>query len=342
MARPQLPKLPFDIPEINFERLISRSLARLISKELDLAGIKVSVNTLLEFAVIPAFVLFILLSIALFISGLGFIVSGVAAIAVAALYIAFIYLYLEFKIDARKTKVELMLPDYFQIVAANLRSGISLERAMLLAARPEFGFLSDDIKEMSRRVFGGQTLEASLQDFASRYRSYQLRHATRMIMEALRYGGAMSDLISQISRDIRSQQLIQKEVAGQLLMYSIFVAFAGLVAAPVLYGLTTQMIIITDSVWNGILQSNPGGLPTIGISFLRPSPPKITPDEYRTFSYAAILVITGFASLIMSAISTGSAVKGLRYLPVFIAVGLIIYFIVQNVIASMFSSLGTV
>ncbi len=74
-----------------------------------------------------------------------------------------------------------------------------------------------------------------------------------MIIESLRYGGAMADLIGQIARDIRQQQLIQKEVAGQLMMYSIFVAFAGLIAAPVLYGLTTQMIVITDSVWNGIL-----------------------------------------------------------------------------------------
>lgn len=337
---PSIPKLPFDIPEINFERLVSRGLARFISRELDLAGVKMSVNTLLELAIIPFFVIFVAMTLGLILAvGIEFLLAGAAGLVVGILYIAFIYLYLEYLIDARKTKLELMLPDYLQIVAANLRSGISLERAMLLAARPEFGFLTEDVKEMSRRVFGGQTLEASLQDFANKYRSYQLRHALRMVTEALRYGGAMSDLISQISRDIRSQQLIQKEVAGQLMMYSIFVAFAGLIAAPVLYGLTTQMIVITDGVWNGILQSNPGGLPTTGIAFLRPSPPKITPAEYRDFSYAAILVITGFASLIMAAISTGSAVKGLRYLPVFIAVGFIIYFIVQNVIASLFTSI---
>ena len=163
-----------------------------------------------------------------------------------------------------------------------------------------------------------------------------------MITEALRYGGAMADLIAQLSRDIRSQQLIQKEVAGQLLMYSIFVAFAGLLAAPVLYGLTSQMIVITDGVWNGILQANPNGLPSTGVAFLKPSPPKITPDEYRDFSYAAIVIITGFASLIMSAISTGSAVKGLRYLPIFMGVGLVIYFIVGNVIGALFSGLGSV
>jgi archaeal flagellar protein FlaJ len=335
--------MQFKLPEINFERFMSRGFARWLSREMDLAGMKLSVNRVLEYAAIPFVAIFIVGSVAIYtLLGFGFAGSVALGLVSSILYVVFIYLYIEYKIDDKKTKVEQLLPDYFQIVAANLRSGISLERAMLLAARPEFGFLSDDVKEMSRRVFGGQTLESSLQDLANRYRSYQFRHAIRMITEALRYGGAMADLIQQISRDIRSQQLIQKEVAGQLMMYSIFVAFAGLIAAPVLYGLTTQMIVITDGVWNGILQSNPGGLPTTGVAFLRPSPPQITPAEYKEFSYAAILVITAFASLIMAAISSGSAVKGLRYMPVFIGVGFLIYFVVQNVIASLFSSIGSV
>lgn len=327
---------------INFERFISRDAARFLSRELDLSGMPMSVNRLLSLMIVPGFALFIILAFSLYFLGFEILESWGAGIGAAVLYVVFIFLYIEYKIDQRKTQVEVMLPDFFQIVAANLRSGISMERAMLLAARPEFGSLSDDVKEMSRRVFGGQTLEASLQEFAARYRSYQLQHAVRMIVEALRYGGAMSDLIGQIGRDVRNQQLIQKEVQGQLLMYTIFVAFAGLIAAPVLYGLTSQMIVVTDSVWNGILQSNPNGLPTTGVSFLRPSPPKITPETYRNFSYIAIIVITGFASLIMSAISTGSPLKGLRFMPIFIIVGIVVFLVVQSVIGGLFSSLGSV
>lgn len=330
------------IPEVNFERLVSRSMARGLSKELDLSGVKWSVNRLLQLMALPAAAIIIVLLIVLYYFQLGALISVGGAVALGVVYAALVYLYLEYKIDQRKSRMEGMLPDYFQIVAANLRSGISLERAMLLAARPEFGLFSEDIKEMSRRVFGGQTLEASLQELASRYRSFQLKHAVRMIIESLRYGGAMADLIAQLARDIRGQQLVQKEVAGQMLMYSIFVAFASMIAAPVLYGLTTQMIVVTDGVWSGILQSNPGGLPTVGVSFLKPSPPKITPSEYKTFSYAAVIIITGFASLIMSAISSGSAVRGLRYLPVFVIVGLIIYTIVQGVVGALFNSIGSV
>jgi pilus assembly protein TadC len=333
-----MPKIP--IPEINFDRLISRGLSRRISKELDLAGVKTSVNMVLELTIVPALILFLVMAFLLYYLSFGFLLSWVISLLVSGLYIAAIYLLMEYLIDKRKTALETMLPDFLQIASANLRSGISLERAMLLAARPEFGFLSEDVKEMNRRVFGGETLENAMQEFAQKYRSYQLQHAVRMILEALRFGGAMADLLAQIAKDMRNQQLIQKEISGQLMLYTIFVAFAGLFAAPTLYGLTNQMIVVTDTVWAGILQSNPSGLPATGLSFFKPSPPKITPAEYTDFSYVAIIVITSFASLIMSAISTGSPVRGLRFLPIFVIVGLLIYFVVGHVVSGLFSTIG--
>jgi archaeal flagellar protein FlaJ len=327
--------------KINFERLVSRNVGRFLSRELDLAGIKMDVARLLRYAIVGAITILIIVSFALFLLlKLNVFIAFFAGLAGAGLFVASIYLILEYLIDKRKTTMETMLPDFFQITSANLRSGIALDRAMLLGARPEFKFFSDDIKDMSRRIFGGETLDGALKGIGTRYRSYQLNHAIRMITESLRYGGAMADLLESISRDIRNQQILQKEVAGQLFMYSIFIAFAGLIAAPALYGLTGQMIAITDQVWNGILASNPHGLPSTGVSFLKPTPPQITPGTYTNFSIAAIVVITAFASLIMAAISTGSPVKGLKYLPLFVLGGIGIYFVVGKIVAGLFSGIG--
>ncbi len=326
---------------VRFEMLVSRGVSRRVSQELDLAGVKMPVEGVMRIAILGFFLLFFLVSTLMLIMVKIFApLAGIAGLAAGVFYLVAMYFVLEYMIDNRKTKLEDMLPDYFQIASANLRSGIALDRAMLLSARPEFSFLSDDIKDMNRRIYSGENFENALKEFSARYRSMELSHAVRMMLEALRYGGAMADLFEQISKDMRSQQLVQKEIAGQLFMYSIFIAFAGLIAAPVLYGLTSQMIVVTDSIWKGILAANPGGIPATGVSFLRPSPPKISPEAYYDFSLAAILIITGFASLIMSAVSTGSAVKGLRYMPVFIVVGVIIFFMMQRVIAGMFASIG--
>jgi len=325
---------------INLERYFSRGLVRTLSNELDLAGIKKSVNDLLNIMAFPALAIIILFSIFLSTSGVEPALSVFLGIIMGIVYIVFVYLFIEYKIDQRKTKLEVMLPDFFQIVAANLKGGMPLDRAMLHAARAEFSFLSDDIKEMSRRVFSGETLENSLKEFSYKYRSQQLQHSIKMIIEAIKYGGAMADLILQLSKDMRDQQITQKSVAGQMTMYSIFIAFAGLVIAPILYALTTQMITITTTVWSGILASNPNGLPSMGMSFLTPTPPQITVSVYRIFAYIAIVITTAFASLIMSSISNGSALKGLRMMPVFIIIGIAIYFLGSNMMSTMFGSLG--
>ncbi|HVC58515.1 MAG TPA: type II secretion system F family protein [Candidatus Acidoferrales bacterium] len=322
-----------------FERYLPIGIVKAISREATMAGLKRTANQILQIMAVGAVATAIVMTLVLFIAGWG-VLAPIVGVVSGAVFIIAVYMVIEYLIDGRKTKLEEMFPDYLQIASANLRSGIALDRAMLLAARPEFTFLSDDIKEMNRRIFSGETFEAALKDFASKYRSYELGHAVRMMLEALRYGGAMADLLEHISKDLRNQQLIQKEVAGQLFMYSIFIAFAGLIAAPVLYSLTSQMISVTDQVWKGILTANPGGLPTTGISFLKPSPPKISPGTYHTFSLISIAVITAFASMIMSAISTGSALKGLKYLPVFMIVGFGVFFIGQAFIGSLFSSLG--
>lgn len=328
--------------QIVFERLVARSVARRLSNEIDLAGVKTTVEKLLKLAIVGSILILVGVSALLYILNFGSLIAALGGMGASALFLATIYLVLEFKIDGRKTRLEAMLPDYLQIASANLRSGIALDRAMLLAARPEFGFLSEDIKEMNRGIFGGESFDVALRAFAARYRSLQLNHAVRMILEALRYGGAIADLLEQISKDMRSQQMIQKEVAGQMLMYSIFIAFAGLIAAPVLYGLTSQMIVITDSVWKGILASNPAGLPTAGVSFLKPSPPQISPQTYYNFALFAIILICGFASLIMSAIASGSVIKGIRYVPIFIIVGLLIFIVVQSAVGSLFTGIGSV
>ena len=193
---------------------------------------------------------------------------------------------------------------------------------------------------MNRRVFGGENLGEALKGLAGKYKSYQLTHSVRMIIESLTYGGAMADLLEQLAKDMRNQQLTQKEISGQLFLYSIFIAFAALIASPVLYGLTSQMIVVTDSVWKGILSANPGGLPSTGFTFLKPTPPKITPTEYRYFALASISVITCFAALIMSAISSGSAIKGLRWLPVFLLIGIALFFIMQTLIGGIFAGIA--
>ncbi len=326
---------------INFERLVSRGVARFLSDELDLSGSEMSVNNFLQIAILGGFSIFIVAGVLItlyFKSDIGLgIVGGLVA---AGIFLVSIYAMLEYNVDKRKTFVEAILPDYIQLTAANMRSGVSLDKAMISAARPEFKYFSKDVTQMDKQVYSGETMQNALLRLGLRYRSRQLRHMMRMMNESIRYGGNMNDLLTQMAKDLRGQAIIQKEISGQLFLYTIFIAFAVLIGAPSLYALTNKMIGVTDTVWAGILKTNPNGLPSTGVAFIRPSPPKITTSQYYTFSIVAILMITSLGSLIVATISTGSVLRGIKYLPLFIIVGMGVFFAVSALINTVFGSVG--
>jgi hypothetical protein len=327
----------------SFEKLVSRDIVRYVSSELDLAGIKITVNRFFQIAILGGIDILIITSLLLFflfhVFSLFAVIGGILA---AGLFEAVIYAILEFLIDKRKTFMESILADYLQITSANIRSGMSIDKALLSAAKPEFKYFSDDVKLVSEQVYAGETIENSLNMLAGKYRSVQLKHTVRLIIESIYYGGGITDLLNQVSKDIRNQQMIQKEISGQLFMYSIFIAFASIIGAPALYGLTSQMIKVTDTVWQGILQQNPGGLPSEGISFLKPSPPQITIQDYQYFAMISIFIVATFCAFITSAISSGSTIKGIRYAPLFIITAFVVYFIVLTVMNGIFTGISGV
>jgi hypothetical protein len=326
---------------ITFERLVSRNIVRFISSEMDLSGTKMTVNKMFQIMIIGGL---LIMSLSAFILALYFKFNvGLASILGIAFAVGFefsIYALLEFNIDRRKSFVDSILPDYLQLTAANIRSGIALDKSMLAAARPEFEYFSEDIKLMSDRLYSGETLHDALIFLGNRYRSQQLQRTLRMVLEAVQYGGGMTDLLNQIGKDIRAQATIQKEISGQLFMYTIFIAFAALIGAPVLYALTDQMISVTSGIWSSISRETTGNLTTTGVSFLKPTAPKITPSQYNTFALSAIILITGIGAFIVSVISSGSILKGMRYVPLFIIIGLVVFYVTSIAIGGIFSSIS--
>lgn len=325
-----------------FERLVGRDISRFVSSELDLSGLKMNVNEFLGIALVGGIVITVIGAFAAVVSiHISPLLAFVAGLVGGIIFEVMLYGLLELMIDGRKEFVEKILPDYLQLTSANMRSGVSLSRAMTLSVRPDFKYFGDDINMMGRQLYSGDTMQNAFKRLAAKYRSVTLNRTTRVILESEQYGGGLADLLNQIAKDLRGQRMVQKEVSGQLFMYTIFIAFAALVGAPTLYGLTNQMIGVTTKVWSQINIGNLGATPSVGASFIKLSKPQITPTSYYYFSLVAIVIITGFGAFIISAISSGSALKGIKFLPVFIIAGIAIFFIVSAVMNTVFSSFGT-
>ncbi|MEM4255366.1 MAG: type II secretion system F family protein [Candidatus Norongarragalinales archaeon] len=251
------------------------------------------------------------------------------------LSLALFYVWLNSRVDSRSRKIEEVLPVALQMISANIRAGMTLENAVWSSARPEFGPFKDEIQRMSAKSFGGAPLNETLKEMSKRVNSQLVERAIRLINEGIVLGGEMAHLLDQVASDIRSTQLLQKEIAVATTTYAIFIIFAAVVASPLLFSVSTYYAVLNEKLAEKQLKGSEGqnfSLPPQAGPFSAfvssPGQKKggITSNEIRLFSITTIAVSAFFASLILGLIREGKSVRGLKYAPIFVLVALGLYF----------------
>ena len=316
---------------------------------------KISTRVFLGFAIFftIAFGLF-LFFITPFITDLS-IVHIVAPLVGMVISAAGFYILLISNADARAQEIEQIIPDVLQIIASNIRAGMTLENAIWSAARPEFGPLKDEIKRVSADTFSGAPIQESLTNMTKRIRSVILGRAVRLIVEGIKLGGEMSHLLEEVAEDIRAQFRLHREISTQTMMYSIFIVFAAVIAAPILFSVSVYYSDINETILQkqaNSQKSTPGAtggnapgssqLKSIklpGFSSGASNPNRITASDVRTFALSCIIITTFCAGLVIGVFRTGKALSGLKYAPILTLIGLGIFFGVNAGLKSLFASL---
>jgi len=239
-------------------------------------------------------------------------------------------------VEKRSGFVETILPDALQLMAANIKSGFIPSRAMLLSARKEFGPLSDAIKQAGKEMMTGKSLQVALSTIPKTIKSDVLNNTIYLIIRGVRSGGQLVALFEETAVDIRRKESIKKEVKANILMYGIFIGFAGCVGAPGLYALSNYLVTTISSL--GSVAQIPDQFQT-RLPLMEFGQIGISGDFIFWFSIAAILITTFFGGLIIGIIDTGKEKTGIKYIPMMMIVGLSVFFIGRIVIVSMFGTL---
>ncbi|MBL7160268.1 MAG: type II secretion system F family protein [Candidatus Aenigmarchaeota archaeon] len=239
-------------------------------------------------------------------------------------------------IERRAHFAESILPDALQLMAANSRAGHIPSRALMLSARKEFGPLSDAIKKAGKEMITGKSLEESFMIIPRYIRSNILKRSMQLIISGTRSGGQFAELLEQNAEDIRRKQGITKEVRANVTMYVIFIGFAGCVGAPVLYALSTFLTVTISKLGSAATFTEEA---SSQVSFLQFSGIAVSPEFLFFFSLAAVLITTFFGGIIIGSIASGSEKAGAKYVPIFMIVGLLVFFAAQAFIQTSFGSL---
>lgn len=232
------------------------------------------------------------------------------------------YIFLDMKIFNRTMAIEDVLPDYLQLASANISAGMPIDRALWFAVRPRFGILAKEIEDVAKSTVSGEDLSVALVRFADKYDSVLLKRSINLLLEGMDAGGEIAGLLNKVSMNIQETRILKKEMAANVMTYAIFIGFATVVAAPVLFGLSGQLLIVIQQIM-GMLGATGGG----GMMALSLSGDSITIADFRIFSVATLFVTSMFSAFIISIIRKGNIKEGARFIPIFIIGTIILYFI---------------
>jgi Flp pilus assembly protein TadB len=242
------------------------------------------------------------------------------------------YLTLDVAIFKRKQKLEEVLPDFLQLASSNIRAGMTIDRALWYAVRPRFGILANEIEEVAKRTVAGEPLDTALRHFVKKYDSKTLDRSMNLLIEGLRAGGEIGDLLNKIAGNIQETNLMKKELAANVTTYIIFITFATLIAAPFLFGMAYQLIIVIQEVFSRV-DISPGTSAGMPLTITKGT---IATGDFQIFAIVSLIITSLFSAMIISAIKKGNLTAGLRYIPTFM-IGSVLLFLLVVKLFGMFT-----
>ncbi|KHO46423.1 MAG: type II secretion system protein F GspF2 [archaeon GW2011_AR3] len=247
-----------------------------------------------------------------------------------------IYSYLDMVIFNRTKKIEEILPEFLKYISENLRGGMSFDRALFSSIRPEYGILSNEVSLVAKRVMSGEDVEDALEDFMDKYDSPMLKRSFGLVIEGMKGGAPLADLMDRIQADLVETMELKSEMAATNSTYVIFLTSIVLFIAPGLFGLSFNLLLVFQKIAGTLSASTAGSQSSLPI---RISSIQVDPEGFKTFSMIALGIIAVFTSMIISIIRKGNVKQGIKYIPVFAVVSISMYIIFRLIFLAVFGGL---
>ena len=337
--------------------LFPRERVRSLEKELLSAGIGIPGDAFAGYVILNVLILAVFISVFLLVfeptaSPITGFIGDIVEIPLPAIwaiffvvllvslyFLAFILLsaFVVTRVENRRNQLELVLPDFLMLVSSNIKAGMTLDQAMWYAAKPEFGLLSEEVKEVVKGSFSGESLEDALDELSLRFNSKVFERTILLIKQANATGGELTDVLERTAEDVRDTIIMRKEIAASLVMYEIFVLFAAVVGTPFLFAVAGKLIEVFEKISVHLPASGVGGgsgiTPFSAVTF---GGPMISSLDFFYFSLPTIFITCLISSFIVSVIRSGSRTEGMKYFPFVLIGAYLVYWLAAAFLSSIF------
>ncbi len=313
-------------------KILPKKLVKRYKELLGYTNIKTEPNKFIGFVILFGVLMALAGATAIsFILPLSTMYFFLVLVSVYVFFEVVVYLLLVLSTDSKAKFVEKVLPDALQIMSMNIKAGMTTDRALLLAARPEFGPLEKELNRAGKQILAGMEISQALLEIPKRIHSQLLERTIRLIVEGVSSGGELSDLLQQTAEDIQNSNVVKGEVQSNVLMYAIFIFFAAGIGAPLLYGISTYLVGILSVQFSQFQVSE-----TVTTGMMR-GEINISQEFLLLFPVISLIVTSIFGSLIIGIIKEGDEKGGIKIIPLLLVVSLAVFFFVRVIVSGIFA-----
>lgn len=309
---------------LNFAKLFPVKYRNHLKKQFAYAGLRIDPNSWLGSLNVFAVLLAIAVTIvpwAIF-NDFNIIYLLISLVAFFLIHLTF-YLFIYFKVEDRARRVEEVLPDFLQLISANLQAGMTPFQALKHSGREEFGPLKEEIDYAVSRAMGTESFIEVLLTITTRVKSELFARSMKLFTTAMKSGGHLAVLLGELSRDISETRSLKRELVTNTKTYTAFILFTIICGTPLLLSIAIKFVeMITD------IQAKVPSSIGYGMGFLV-GDVGITAPFLMKISIALLVINSLLATMLLGVIKEGRMRSGLRKFP-FVAIACLIILAVSR------------
>lgn len=242
------------------------------------------------------------------------------------------FFYHDTKFQKIEKEIEDCLPEFIDNLVSNLKGGISLEKALLKSVRKEQTALLKEVTLINEKIMMGKSVEEALMEFKDRFDSPILNRTLFLLDEGIKGGGNLAEPLAKISQNLKKLYELNEEIKANAGGFTIIIKAITLLITPLLFALALTLLTFIGNLFAILTKSSQE------FSFLRPIPPEFS-IYLQIFSYAMIVLITFFSSLIIAQLKNEKIYESIKYIPIYILISIFLYIEFSKLLLSFFGNI---
>lgn len=312
-------------------RVYPSALKKRIKQLLSYAGIKKSTDSYLGTSLLISLAPLLIIFSYYWLRGSFNLISALLGLSVFSATQGVFIIYPYFKSERRARKVEKVLPDFLNLMAANVRSGMAPLSSMRSAAKEDFGVLSEEVEDAIALSMGSESYEKILNMLTENINSVLLNRIVKLLTIGMRTGGRISNLMEGASEEVVRISVLRDELVTSVRSYMIFITIVIIGGLPFLLNVSTYFVQTVQGLQTMI---DPSELvQNIGTS-------DISTEFLTIISYVVLTGTSLFASLLIGSVIDDSLVQGLKYFIPLLALSLALFVLGSNLIPNVVGTIN--